>query len=50
MIVKIEKKFKVKLRKKCLMLRKKKAKKNNVRNVRNELKKWMRIVEFAINV
>jgi hypothetical protein len=39
MIVKIEKKFTVKLRKKWLIMREKKAKKNNVPNVSSELKK-----------
>jgi hypothetical protein len=34
--VKIEKKFKQKLRKKCLILRKKIVKKNSVRNVSSE--------------
>jgi hypothetical protein len=49
--VRKKKKFKQKLRSKWLVImREKKHKKNNVRSVSSELKKWMRIVEFVENV
>jgi hypothetical protein len=49
--VKRKKNFKQKLRSKFLVImRKKKPKKHNVWNVSNELKKWMRKMEFVGNV